>query len=69
MDICVKYVKFSSVINLVHPVAEEELGLMLPYSKKHFSSMKGRLHIDALSKSDKKQQKKTKDRMNAILEN
>ena len=31
MGICVKYVKFSSVTNLAHPVAEEELGLMLPY--------------------------------------
>ena len=31
MDICVKYVKFSLVTNLVHPVAEEELGLMLLY--------------------------------------
>ena len=27
----VKYVEFSSVTNLVYPVVEEELGLMLPY--------------------------------------
>ena len=31
MDICVKHVKFSSLTNLVHLVAEEELGLMLLY--------------------------------------
>ena len=31
MDICEKYVKFSSMTNFVHLVTEEELGLMLPY--------------------------------------
>ena len=53
MDICVKYVKFSSMTNLAHPVVEEELGLMLPhYLKKIQKSvsqdMKSRLHMSML---------------------
>ena len=57
MDICVKYVKFSQVTlrkrNLVHPVAEEEPGLMLPYYLKKIQKsvsqdMKSRLQMSTL---------------------
>ena len=53
LDMCLKYVKFSSVTNLVHPVTEEELGLMLPYDLKKIQKsvsqdVNSRLHMSTL---------------------
>ena len=52
-NICIKYVKFSSVTNLVNQVAEEELGLMLPFYLKKIQKsvsqdMKIHLHMSTL---------------------
>ena len=52
-NICIKYVNFSSVTNLVNQVAEEELGLMLQFYLKKIrksvsQDMKICLHMSML---------------------